>query len=202
MNTGESSAGDKVFGGNRPGRGEASGNASGNANESGNVDESGKAVQHDALALALVRSAAFFTRTAGRLPGVTYSSIAWRVLGDLEREGPARVSDLAQQQNVTQPSMTALVNRLTAEGWVAKSVDPEDGRASLVQVTAAGASALGDYRLACASRVSPMLAELNEADLAALTRAVEIMADASDIAGPPRVNLPGNMTTENDHVTT
>ncbi len=144
-------------------------------------DTSDSAGQYDTLAQSLVRSAAFFTRTVGRLPGVTYSSIAWRVLADLERKGPARVSDLAQQQNVTQPSMTALVNRLTAEGWVAKGVDPEDGRASLVELTPSGRAALGNYRRACAARVSPMLAELDQADRAALSRAVEIMAAASEI---------------------
>lgn len=135
--------------------------------------------QYDPLAQALVRSAAVFTRAASRLPGVTYSSIAWRVLADLDRGGASRVSDLAGQQRVAQPSMTALVHRLVAEGWVVKSADPEDGRASLVQITADGRAALEEYRRACASQISPRLAELGDEDRAALARAAELMAALS-----------------------
>jgi len=136
---------------------------------------------HGELAERLVRSTAAFMRMVSRLPGVAYSSIAWRVLGDLERRGATRVSDLAQQQRVAQPSMTALLHRLKAEGWIAKAADPEDGRASLVRLTPEGATALHDYRRACVERISPLLDTLPDRDRAALERAAELMVTLSDI---------------------
>ena len=134
-----------------------------------------------AAAVELVRAAAHFTRTVGRVPGVVYSSVAWRVLSDLERTGPARVSELAQQQRVAQPTMTALVHRLEGEGWVARGPDPDDGRASLVSLTDAGGSALRDFRHAAAARIVPMLARLDEADRQILARASELMQQLSDL---------------------
>lgn len=136
----------------------------------------------DRLALELIRSAARFTRVAGRVPGVVYSSIAWRVLADLDREGPARVSELAQQQRVAQPTMTSLVQRLENEGWVVRDADPDDGRATLVTVTAEGREALGAYRLAAAARMTPLLAELGDADRATLARAATLLQRLGDSA--------------------
>ena len=134
----------------------------------------------DALAVGLIRSASRFTRTVGRVPGVVYSSVAWRVLSDLESGGAARVSELAQQQRVAQPTMTALVQRLEGEGWVARSPDPADGRATLLSLTEAGRIALRDYRRAAADRIVPLLARLGEADRATLARAAELMQQLSD----------------------
>jgi len=127
------------------------------------------------LADQLVRSTAGFVREIARLPGVSYSTIAWRVLAEIETNGPARVSALAQIQRVAQPSMTALVHRLQADQWIEKSADPDDGRASLVSLTRAGAEALAEYRRACAARLSPKLAALSSEDRAVLERAATLL---------------------------
>lgn len=132
-------------------------------------------------AVELIRSASRFTRTVGRVPGVVYSSVAWRVLSDLERAGPARVSELTQQQRVAQPSMTALVQRLEGEGWVSRGPDPEDGRATLVSPTEAGLAALRDYRRAAAARILPLLAQLDDEDRRILARAAHLMQRLSDL---------------------
>ncbi|QIK64762.1 MarR family transcriptional regulator [Leucobacter viscericola] len=115
-----------------------------------------------------------------RVPGITYSSVAWRVLADLAEQGSARVSELAAQQRVAQPTMTALVNRLAGEGWVDRSPDPEDGRATLVVITPAGEEALNNYRHSMAERIVPLLVELSEQDRRALDRAAEIMLGLSE----------------------
>ena len=134
----------------------------------------------DDLALELIRSAARFTRLAGRVPGTAYSAVAWRVLADLAGERPMRISELAQLQRVAQPTMTALVQRLENEGWARRAPDPADGRATLVHVTPAGETALADYRRSAAKRVTPLLADLEPADRAALTRAAELMQHLGD----------------------
>lgn len=132
-------------------------------------------------AVELVRSSARFTRTIGRVPGVVYSSVAWRVLADLELQGPTRVSELAQQQRVAQPTMTSLVHRLESESWVERQPDPSDGRAALVALTEAGAVALQGYRRAAAERIVPLLARLSESDQAILERASELMQQLSEL---------------------
>ncbi|MBK0417582.1 MarR family transcriptional regulator [Leucobacter sp. CSA1] len=134
-----------------------------------------RAREVDRLALDLTRTAGRFAQVFGRVPGIAYSAIAWRVLSELEQGGSARVSELAQQQRVAQPSMTGLVQRLEGEGWVRRRPDPEDGRASLVGITEEGRSALDEYRRAAAGLVSPLLAELTEFDRATLARAAELM---------------------------
>lgn len=136
--------------------------------------------EHGALALDLVRSAARFTRSSSRIPGVTYSSIAWRVLADLERDGASRITELAQTQRVTQPTMTTLVQRLEGEGWVVRAPDARDGRATLVSVTDAGVSALAAYREGAAALVTPVLTGLSDADRAVLARAAELMLHIAD----------------------
>lgn len=129
----------------------------------------------DALALELTRAAGGFARTVGRVPGSRHSTIVWRVLIELEHSGPSRVSDLAHQQRVAQPTMTGLVQRLEGEGWVERGPDPHDGRATLVAVTEAGSAGLEEYRRAAADRVGPHLARLSDFDRATLARAAELM---------------------------
>ncbi len=132
-------------------------------------------------AVELVRAAARFTQTVGRVPGAVYSSVAWRVLADLETDGPARVSELAAEQRVAQPTMTSLIHRLEAEAWVERQPDPSDGRAALVVLTRAGSLALLDYRRAAAERIVPLLAQLGAADQETLARASELMQLLSDL---------------------
>lgn len=134
----------------------------------------------DVLAHELVRASARLTRSASKIPGVIHSSIAWRVLADLERHGGMRVSELAETQRVAQPTMTALLMRLEGEGWLTRGPDPADGRATLATITESGVEALANYRAGAAALISPHLAELSVADRDALTRAAAIMHGIAD----------------------
>jgi DNA-binding MarR family transcriptional regulator len=64
------------------------------------------------------------------------------VLGRLDREGPRGVSDLAAAERVRPQSMAQTVAELEAEGLVRRRPDPDDRRRALVEMTAAGRSAL------------------------------------------------------------
>lgn len=138
----------------------------------------------DVLALELTRVTGRFSKTIGRVPGNSYSPIAWRVLAELSEGRPTRVSELAQRQRVAQPSMTGLVQRLEAEAWVERSPDPADGRATLVGITEKGRAALDDYRRAAAARVRPYLDELSPFDRATLARSAELMQQLADRIEP------------------
>lgn len=52
---------------------------------------------------------------------------------------PIRLSELADRENVTVPTMSRIVTGLERDGLIARTADPDDGRASLLEVTAAGA---------------------------------------------------------------
>ncbi len=50
----------------------------------------------------------------------------------------ARLTTLARASRITKQSMSALVEHLVAQGYVERTADPEDARASLVRLTARG----------------------------------------------------------------
>ncbi|MFC7598062.1 MarR family winged helix-turn-helix transcriptional regulator [Terrabacter sp. GCM10028922] len=60
------------------------------------------------------------------------------------RIGPngTRLTELAEQAQVSKQTATALVDRLEAAGYVERVPDPSDGRARLVRFTARGESLL------------------------------------------------------------
>jgi len=64
------------------------------------------------------------------------------VLGRLDREGPASVSDLAHAESVRPQSMAQTVSDLEADGLVTREPDPRDGRRALVELTQEGRLAL------------------------------------------------------------
>lgn len=66
------------------------------------------------------------------------SITASTALALIDRAGPKRISELAQSEGITQPSMTALVSGLEADGLVQRRPDPSDGRAVLVELSEAG----------------------------------------------------------------
>ncbi|MEP7089638.1 MAG: MarR family transcriptional regulator [Nocardioidaceae bacterium] len=72
------------------------------------------------------------------------SSTSVTTLDSLAYSGPQRVTDLAVQQSVAQPSMTTLVNRLCHEGYAERLPNPQDGRSMLVGVTTEGRRVLGE----------------------------------------------------------
>jgi len=80
-----------------------------------------------------------FMRFLVRLPHSNGLSLAeLGVLNALNRRGPLRISNLAADQEMTQPGMTQLVTRMEQAGLVSRQADPSDGRAVLVAATDTG----------------------------------------------------------------
>jgi len=61
------------------------------------------------------------------------------ILGYLKKNPGAGVSELAEFEQISRPSMSSHVKRLEAAGWVARAEDASDGRRQGLTVTAAGA---------------------------------------------------------------
>lgn len=69
-----------------------------------------------------------------------------RLLSLLDEVGPSTVGALSTADRCSQPTMTGLVNGLVEKGWVRRDPHPDDARASLVSMTAAGRRMLTDIR--------------------------------------------------------
>jgi len=65
-------------------------------------------------------------------------SLEWRVLATLSGQPPMPVGQLAQEVLSQQPTVTKLLQRLAAQGWVRLKDDPLDQRRTLVGITATG----------------------------------------------------------------
>lgn len=66
------------------------------------------------------------------------SALEWRVLATLSGQPGLPVGQLAQEVLSQQPTVTKLVQRLAAQGWVALHSDPADQRRTLVVITPTG----------------------------------------------------------------
>ncbi len=105
-------------------------------------------------------------------PRAGLSLVATSTLATLERQGPLRITELADAQGVTQPAMTGLVGRLAAQGLVDRLPDPADRRGVLVALTDAGRVLLADRRRERAETLATLLDGIDDADRAALAAAV------------------------------
>jgi DNA-binding MarR family transcriptional regulator len=93
-------------------------------------------------------------------------------LSRLDREGPMRLTALAAAEGLAQPSTTALVQRLEAQGLASRVGHPGDGRVRVVAITDAGRELLTERRRAQSAKVADLLAPLPEQDACALGQAV------------------------------
>jgi DNA-binding MarR family transcriptional regulator len=106
-------------------------------------------------------------------PGLSRSAAS--VLHRLATAGPQRITELAAWESIAQPSMTALVGRLEAQGLVTRGDDPDDRRAVRVAVTADGETLLAGRRRARAAALDQRIATLDAAERATLAAAVPIL---------------------------
>jgi DNA-binding MarR family transcriptional regulator len=102
------------------------------------------------------------------------------VLGRLDREGPASVSDLAQAMRVRPQSMAQTVGDLEGEGMVERNPDPDDRRRALVSLTAAGQARIAADRAAREGWLVKALEELPDFDRETIQRSVEVLARLAD----------------------
>src|SRR5882757_11078895 len=111
------------------------------------------------------------------------SLTAASTLATLERTGPRRLTDLAVNEGVTQPSMTAVVTQLEDLGLAERRRDPGDGRVVLVAITRAGKQYLRSMRRAGASVFTALIDKLAEEDVAALIAALPALRHLLELAG-------------------
>lgn len=106
---------------------------------------------------------------------------AGSVLRTVERTGPRRITDLAALEQVTQPSMTALVTTLERAGLVERQRDAHDQRTVLVALTDRGRGYIKDRRVAGAEAFVRLLEKLSPAEMATVQAAVPALRRLRDL---------------------
>ncbi|GAB1510609.1 MarR family transcriptional regulator [Actinophytocola sp. KF-1] len=134
------------------------------------------------LAIALEEVVRLFRRLnpAG---GLSLTSAA--TLASLDRDGPARLTELATQQGVTQPAMTQLVTRLQEAGLAERVPDPGDGRVVRVHITENGRAELARRRVVRTERLGALFDRLSADERAALFAAVPAIRTLTQLAAEP-----------------
>ncbi len=117
------------------------------------------------------------------------SPSAASLLALVGRAGRARVTELARLQGVSQPGMTQLVRRLTADGLVTRT-QGASGRATWVELSPAGERVLDVLRGRRRDGLVAMLERLGEADRAAVDAALpaleRLLVLGEELRGPDR----------------
>jgi DNA-binding MarR family transcriptional regulator len=139
------------------------------------------------VSLAVEEVVRFFRRLG---PDTGLSLTAAATLASLNRSGPARLTELAVQQGVTQPAMTQLVTRLQDAGLAERRADPEDGRVVRVHITDAGRDELLRRRALRTERLGSLFDQLTAEQQDALVAALPAIDALTRLAGHGEVREP------------
>lgn len=131
----------------------------------------------------LVQATHRITRLAAQAAGSTESPATWRTIAVLHGSGPLRLGELAAQSRVSQPTMTNLVAGLEERGWVQRRPDSSDARASRVEATREGLTALDEWRTLITAELLPHFEDLTDDELQILKDAVAIVSARVAVSG-------------------
>ncbi|MDA5141637.1 MarR family transcriptional regulator [Streptomyces sp. AD681] len=115
-----------------------------------------------------------YVRQSARTGGL--STAASSALARLSREGPARLTELARSEGVSQPNMTQLVTRLERADLVRRTADASDGRGVLVAVTPTGLEVLAARRAERAGALRQLMEDMTGPEQQATTTALLALA--------------------------
>lgn len=133
------------------------------------------------LRLTVARLARRLRQEAGSELGPTLTA----ALATVEHWGPLSPSRLAERERIKRPSATRIVDRLTHEGYVVRTPDPDDGRSCRVEITDAGRRHLDEARSRKAAFLAERIAELEPEQRALLEQATGLLDRLLADAAPP-----------------
>jgi MarR family transcriptional regulator for hemolysin len=102
--------------------------------------------------------------------------LQWRVLGQLSHEDGLTQTVLGTRLEVSPMTVSDVVERLEAAGLVVREVDPSDSRAKIVRITPAARVLADKMRVVAAEVYERALDGIDEADRAAMERALTRIA--------------------------
>lgn len=108
-----------------------------------------------------------------RRMGITLSDID--CLRALDRYGPATATALATHVGLTSGSVSRMIDRLDAAGWVKRVRDPGDRRRVLIELTSEGLERVWTCYARMAACTHEDLAGFTEAELAVVLRFIDLV---------------------------
>lgn len=105
--------------------------------------------------------------------GVTAARLS--ALSVVVHAGPLPVGELAEREQVSAPTMSRMLTAMEENNLVKRRPSPDDGRIVLVATTVRGRRVLERARERRVEELAGALAELSQAEEAAVARAVEVL---------------------------
>lgn len=163
------------------------------ADERTAADQHVEPVQHVARELGLlIRSLKNLHAVSLEGTGLRVEMAATAALAVLADRGTLRPSALADALHLDLSSVSRQVASLEREGWVARERDPADSRATLLQLTPAGAETVARVRAARVAHLRRLLPDWSDAELEAFAASLHRFrsdlesSQAAPPAPPPR----------------
>jgi len=121
-------------------------------------------------------------RVFAALAEAGYTDLTTAQMKLMQRIGPSgtRLTELAEQAQVTKQTAGYLVDHLETGGWVERVPDPTDGRARLVRLTPLAEQAIPIANAAVAEATAAWEAHLGTRQLAQLRRALTSLREITD----------------------
>ncbi|WP_067685894.1 MarR family winged helix-turn-helix transcriptional regulator [Nocardia jejuensis] len=101
-------------------------------------------------------------------------------LASLARSGPMRLSDLANAERVSAPTMSRMVTGLEKAGYLVRDADPEDGRAQLLSATQSANDLVSGLTSARIQRFAVAMEQLDQEQRTGLMSALNGLITALD----------------------
>lgn len=121
---------------------------------------------------------AYALRRPGSTPGLTPSR--YTALTTLEKHGSLRPGDLAEAMAIAKPTLSRLLEALTAGGWIVRETHPDDRRASLIGLSAHGHDVLDQIRRDATSALRDDIDALTAEEQQALAAAVPVLVEVAE----------------------
>ena len=150
------------------------------ARDEGSAGSAGEAeIDVARLRVALARLSRRLRRH--ELAGLTPTQLA--ALATIGKTGPMRLGDLAAAEGIAPSTLTRLVTALEDIGYVQRTADPSDARASTLAITAHGQEALERIRTETTLMLTASLELLTPEQRSALAAALPVLEQLADAQG-------------------
>ena len=136
------------------------------------------AEQSTALRMATLRLA---RRLRAERADPSLSDGQFAVLGWLHKQGQLTLTQLAERERVSAPSMNRTVNCLEESGYLVREADEADRRRSNIRLTDTGRDIVATTLKKRDAWLTTRVRELSKEDRATLARAAELMGDLATL---------------------
>ncbi|MCT1443382.1 MarR family winged helix-turn-helix transcriptional regulator [Corynebacterium glucuronolyticum] len=97
------------------------------------------------------------------------------ILSMLDKEGPSRVSDIAQQEGIQMPTASNAIHNLEKRGLVKRERDPFDRRGILVSITSDGHDTVIEVGKQRTAHLADVLSVLDQDELELCTKLAPVI---------------------------